>query len=114
MSLLHHYYSIWDLEQGSKLHSFSIGGKVAVKITAVDYINPHDITFLLTGSGIHFCYAMKLYIVGLYYHFAKCLHQSDDGVVRIWRDYTDPSRKPQLVASWRAVHDMLPTNKSKS
>ena len=45
------YYSVWDMEQGNKLSSFQIGGKLSVKITSVDYINPHDITFLLTGSG---------------------------------------------------------------
>ena len=39
------------MEQGNKLSSFSIGGKLSVKVTSVDYINPHDITFLLTGSG---------------------------------------------------------------
>jgi len=39
------------MEQGNKLSSFPIGGKLSVKITSVDYINPHDITFLLTGSG---------------------------------------------------------------
>ena len=39
------------MEQGNKLSSFPIGGNLSVKITSVDYINPHDITFLLTGSG---------------------------------------------------------------
>ncbi|XP_065898474.1 regulatory-associated protein of mTOR-like [Dysidea avara] len=79
--------SVWDMEQGNKLSSFPIGGNLSVKITSVDYINPHDITFLLTGS--------------------------DDGVVKVWRDYANPNSKPQLVTSWRAIHDMLPTtNKS--
>jgi len=37
----------------------------------------------------------------------------DDGVVKVWRDYANPNSKPQLVTSWRAIHDMLPTtNKS--
>ena len=103
-----HLYSIWDLEQGSKLHSFNIDGKVGVKITAMDYINPHDITFLLTGSGIYNSVMLrnfKLWVCHLYH--------TDDGVVRVWRNYTDPTHKPQLVATWRAIHNILPTNKSK-
>ena len=74
----------------------------------MDYINPHDITFLLTGSGIYNSVMLrnfKLWVCHLYH--------TDDGVVRVWRNYTDPTHKPQLVATWRAIHNILPTNKSK-
>ena len=43
------FRSIWDVEQGTKLVTQYNSN---AKITAVEFVNPHDITFLMTGSGI--------------------------------------------------------------
>lgn len=74
-------WSIWDIEEGTKLVSKF---NSPARITAAEFLNPHDISFLLTGS--------------------------DDGAVHVWRDYdTD---QPSLVTAWRALTDMLPASKS--
>lgn len=43
-------YSIWDVEQGIKLCTHSNNNSHS-RITAAEFINPHDISFLLTGTG---------------------------------------------------------------
>ena len=43
-------YSIWDVEQGVKLCTHSNNNSHS-RITAAEFINPHDISFLLTGTG---------------------------------------------------------------
>ena len=45
-------HSIWDIEQGSKVTSQQDNCTYSTaKITAAEFINPHDISFLLVGSG---------------------------------------------------------------
>lgn len=41
--------SVWDVEEGSRLVTEHYNSQA--RITAAEFINPHDITFLLTGSG---------------------------------------------------------------
>ena len=41
--------SVWDIEEGAKLVTEHYNSQA--RITAAEFINPHDITFLLTGSG---------------------------------------------------------------
>ena len=43
-------FSIWDIEQGVKLCTHSNNNSHS-RITAAEFINPHDISFLLTGTG---------------------------------------------------------------
>lgn len=42
------YCSVWDIEDGTKLVAQY---NSPARITAVEFLNPHDISFLLTGSG---------------------------------------------------------------
>lgn len=44
-------YSVWDIEEGTKLVAQY---NSPARITAAEFINPHDISFLLTGSGSGF------------------------------------------------------------
>ena len=41
-------YSVWDIEEGTKLITQF---NSPARITAAEFLNPHDISFLLTGSG---------------------------------------------------------------
>ena len=52
----------------------------------MEFLNPHDQPLLMLGS--------------------------DDGAVRIWRNYENSDKKlPQLVTAWQALTDMLPSSK---
>ena len=42
--------SVWDIETGTDICTFD-NHKDGEKITALDYINPHDLTYLMTGTG---------------------------------------------------------------
>ena len=54
----------------------------------MEFLNPHDQPLLMLGS--------------------------DDGAVRIWRNYENNNQKlPQLVTAWQALTDMLPSSKGK-
>ena len=50
--------SIWDIEEGTKLGT---NYNSQARITAAEFINPHDITFLLTGSG-KFSRKLQIYL----------------------------------------------------
>nr|XP_006824701.1 PREDICTED: regulatory-associated protein of mTOR [Saccoglossus kowalevskii] len=74
----------WNWEQGAKLNYFLNGNVKPTRITSIDFMNGHDIGLLLTGS--------------------------DDGAVRIWRNYSI-DRKLELVTSLQALTDMLPSTR---
>lgn len=77
---------VWDWEQSSKLHSFSNRNPRHTRITYTEFINSHDRALLVTGS--------------------------DDGGVRIWRNYSaEDNCQTELVTAWQALSDMLPTSK---
>ena len=40
--------SVWDIDDGTRLVTQY---NSPARITAVEFLNPHDISFLLTGSG---------------------------------------------------------------
>lgn len=85
LAVLHkNSWSIWDVEQGQKLSTLSHSSTTTGKITAAEFINPHDISLLMTGS--------------------------DDGSVMVWRDYQ--SESPSLVTAWKALIDMLPATRN--
>lgn len=54
------FISIWDIEEGTKLVSKF---NSPARITAAEFLNPHDISFLLTGSGISYSLCVMAYIV---------------------------------------------------
>ncbi|KAF3941315.1 hypothetical protein ABW19_dt0202382 [Dactylella cylindrospora] len=77
--------SVWDWNKGYRLNQFSNGNPAGTRITDVKFLNEDDVALLLTGSG--------------------------DGVVRIYKNYED-DRKIELVSAWRALTDLLPSNRS--
>ncbi|XP_070581195.1 regulatory-associated protein of mTOR-like isoform X2 [Ptychodera flava] len=78
--------STWNWEQGARLNYFYNGNVKPNKITSMDFMNSHDMSLLLTGS--------------------------DDGAVRIWRNYSGENGKPvELVTAWQALTDMLPSTR---
>lgn len=41
-------FSVWDIDEGTRLVAQY---NSQARITAAEFLNPHDISFLLTGSG---------------------------------------------------------------
>jgi len=78
--------SIWNYEAGSKLNHFNNGNPKTTRITSMDFLNSHDISLLLTAS--------------------------DDGAVRVWRNYCDnDTGRVSLVTAWSALSGMIPSYK---
>ncbi|KAI5786219.1 raptor N-terminal caspase like domain-containing protein [Pyronema domesticum] len=77
--------SVWDWEEGVQLSRFSNGNPVGTRITEIKLLNEDDVALLMTGSG--------------------------DGVVRIYRNY-ESEQNCELVSSWRALTDLLPSQRS--
>ncbi|XP_065846422.1 regulatory-associated protein of mTOR-like isoform X2 [Oscarella lobularis] len=70
---------IWDWEKGRRMHLFSNRSPKHSHITNLDFVNPHDKSFLLVGT--------------------------DDGNVRLWKNYATAG--PELVTAWRALSEKL-------
>ncbi|KAF8782229.1 regulatory-associated protein of mTOR-like isoform X2 [Argiope bruennichi] len=77
-------YSIWDWEKGYLLRSDSARNHQNVRITAVDFLNAHDETLLMIGS--------------------------DDGVVKIWKNYTKEAEN-RLITAFQVIQDLLPSTR---
>nr|XP_015211492.1 PREDICTED: regulatory-associated protein of mTOR [Lepisosteus oculatus] len=75
----------WDWEKGEKLDYFYNGNPRYTRITAVEYLNGHDCSLLLTAT--------------------------DDGALRIWKNFADLERNPEMVTAWQGLSDMLPTTR---
>ncbi|KAG2735156.1 hypothetical protein G9P44_001370 [Scheffersomyces stipitis] len=87
--------SVWDWEENKIVKKFSNGNPFGTKITDMKFLNEDDLPLLLTGSS--------------------------DGVIKIYKNfhnYEDESENEvndtriELVASWRALTDLLLTSKS--
>lgn len=77
---------MWDYIAGTKLCYWraerGVWSRAAPRITALDFINPHDVSLLLVGS--------------------------EDGTVRVWSHYANfgsVTKDPQLVSAWQAIPD---------
>ena len=77
--------SVWDWDNEKQMSRFSNGNPVGTRITEIKFLNEDDVALLMTGSG--------------------------DGVVRIYRNYED-EQSIELVSSWRALTDLLPSQRS--
>ncbi|KTF90488.1 hypothetical protein cypCar_00046644 [Cyprinus carpio] len=76
--------NFWDWEKGERLDYFYNGNPRYTRITAMEYLNGHDCSLLLTGT--------------------------DDGALRIWKNFAD-QRNPEMVTAWQGLSDMLPTTR---
>lgn len=87
--------TIWDWEENSIIKKFSNSNPFGTKITDIKFLNEDDSPLLLTGSSDG---VIKIF---------KNFHSNDDG-----EDSEDGEKKIELVASWRALTDLLLTSKS--
>ncbi|KAM7393627.1 hypothetical protein PAMP_020484 [Pampus punctatissimus] len=74
----------WDWEKGERLDYFYNGNPRYTRITAMEYLNGHDCSLLLTAT--------------------------DDGALRIWKNFAD-QKNPEMVTAWQGLSDMLPTTR---
>ncbi|XP_019699169.1 regulatory-associated protein of mTOR isoform X1 [Harpegnathos saltator] len=83
-------FGVWDYQSGAKLtYCASRGNKVKSHVTALEFINSHDLTLLMAGS--------------------------DDGSVRVWKNYCGTiSPDPILLTAWQALADVQPATKTSS
>lgn len=81
-------FSVWDYQNGTKLtYCASRGNKGKSRVTALEFINSHDLSLLMAGS--------------------------DDGSVRIWKNYCGIiSPDPILLTAWQALADVQPATKT--
>ncbi|KAF8983243.1 hypothetical protein BGZ46_010615 [Entomortierella lignicola] len=77
--------SVWNWKEGQLLNRFSNSDPRGAAITSVKYINEEDVAMLMVASG--------------------------EGVVRLYRKYEEPNQT-DIVTSWRALTDMLPSSRS--
>lgn len=77
-------FSVWDWEKGYLLRSDSANNHQSVRITALDFINAHDDSLLMIGS--------------------------DDGVVKIWKNYVSDSDN-RLITAFQVIQDLLPSTR---
>nr|XP_061791704.1 regulatory-associated protein of mTOR isoform X2 [Nerophis lumbriciformis] len=74
----------WDWEKGERLDYFYNGNPRYSRITAMEYLNGHDCSLLLTAT--------------------------DDGALRVWKNFAD-QKNPEMVTAWQGLSDMLPTTR---
>uniref|UniRef100_A0A8D0CEE3 Regulatory-associated protein of mTOR n=1 Tax=Scleropages formosus TaxID=113540 RepID=A0A8D0CEE3_SCLFO len=74
----------WDWEKGERLDYFYNGNPRYTRITAMEYLNGHDCSLLLTAT--------------------------DDGALRIWKNFAD-QKNPEMVTAWQGLSDMLPSTR---
>lgn len=82
--------SVWDWEHKQTIKKFSNSNPMGTRITDLKFLNEDDSPLILAGSS--------------------------DGVVKIYKNFhtnaQDEERPIELVASWRALTDLLLTSKS--
>ena len=79
--------NIWDWQRQVRLNRFSNANPPGSIINEIRYINEDDQALLLTGSS--------------------------GGVIKIYRNYEIP-RKIEVVTAFRALTDLIPSNKNAS
>uniref|UniRef100_A0A8C5RAJ9 Regulatory associated protein of MTOR complex 1 n=1 Tax=Leptobrachium leishanense TaxID=445787 RepID=A0A8C5RAJ9_9ANUR len=77
--------AFWDWEKGEKLDYFHNGNPRYTRITAMEYLNGHDSSLLLSAT--------------------------DDGAIRVWKNFDDLEKNPEMVTAWQGLSDMLPTTR---
>lgn len=73
--------SLWDWEAGVKLNRFYNHSSKTCKITGMEYLNPQEAEKSLLAIA------------------------TDDGSVRIWRDFSSKYSQLELVTAWQAIPD---------
>ncbi|CAJ0967179.1 unnamed protein product [Ranitomeya imitator] len=75
----------WDWEKNEKLDYFHNGNPRYTRITAMEYLNGQDCSLLLTAT--------------------------DDGAIRVWKNFADQEKNPEMVTAWQGLSDMLPSTR---
>ena len=80
MSVYFHFHcSVWDIETGTDICTFDNHAE-GEKVTALEYINPHDLTYLMTGTGTYIYIRVYLSVYLYMYKYAEthtctpCMH----------------------------------------
>ncbi|KAG8507507.1 Regulatory-associated protein of mTOR, partial [Galemys pyrenaicus] len=81
----HPFTPFWDWEKGEKLDHFHNGNPRYTRVTAMEYLNGQDCSLLLTAT--------------------------DDGAIRVWKNFADLEKNPEMVTAWQGLSDMLPTTR---
>ncbi|KAK2496543.1 hypothetical protein MC885_000490 [Smutsia gigantea] len=72
-----------------KFHPFTpcvaVADKDSIWVTAMEYLNGQDCSLLLTAT--------------------------DDGAIRVWKNFADLEKNPEMVTAWQGLSDMLPTTR---
>lgn len=80
-------FRIWDWGTGAKttVCQNKSSKMISSKVTALEWINGHDIAMLMVAS--------------------------DDGSVKLWKPNVGMSREPSLISAWQAFGELKPTEK---
>ncbi|GMG19780.1 unnamed protein product [Ambrosiozyma monospora] len=78
--------TVFDWKNNCQLSRFSNGNPFGTRVTDMKFVNEDDSPLLLTGSS--------------------------DGVIRIFKNFDDVD-EAQLISSWRALPDIMPTSRSR-
>ena len=70
---------VWDWAAQKRLKTFPNKSRLSTRITSFLFSNEYDDTHLIVGS--------------------------DDGTVKVWKDYAAPDVPPKMAASWVAIPD---------
>ena len=70
---------VWDWKEQKKVKSFKSKSRFSTKVTSFLLGNEYDNTHLIVAS--------------------------DDGTVKVWKDYASPEKEPEMVTSWVAIPD---------
>lgn len=119
---------MWNFETGTRLNHFENGNPKPTRITAMELLNSHDLSLLLTGSSKSKFINFSFVYCSVSSSFKRSgriperharfkpvnmlSFSSDDGAVRIWRNYTEGD--PELVTAWQALSSLLPSTRGRS
>lgn len=97
--------SIWDWEEQLIIKKFSNSNPFGTKITDIKFLNEDDSPLLLTGSSDG--------VIKIYKNFNNQEYNTSDlSSAHRYDEDQEESGKVELVASWRALTDLLLTSKS--
>lgn len=59
------------------------------------------------------CTTMRVALAMTWHRVLFCASQ-DDGAIRVWKNFADLEKNPEMVTAWQGLSDMLPTTRGRS